>query len=162
MLNSLLPTVENESSVTVKVLRAVPDDRSSYKPDENAKTAFELAWHMATAEARFLSAVAAQGFSFDPYPKAANMSEVMDFYTSHFEKNLAALKTLTGEQAATIVDFRGMFQLPAVMFLMFNNNHMIHHRGQLSTYLRPMGSAVPAIYGESYDSAEAKKAAQTA
>jgi uncharacterized damage-inducible protein DinB len=39
-------------------------------------------------------------------------------------------------------------------------NHTIHHRGQLSTYLRPMGSKVPAIYGESYDSAQAKKAAQ--
>jgi uncharacterized damage-inducible protein DinB len=38
-------------------------------------------------------------------------------------------------------------------------NHEIHHRGQLSTYLRPMGGRVPAIYGESYDSAEAKKAA---
>jgi len=39
--------------------------------------------------------------------------------------------------------------------------HAVHHRGQLSTYLRPMGGKVPAIYGESYDSAEAKKAAQS-
>ena len=37
----------------------------------------------------------------------------------------------------------------------------IHHRGQLSTYIRPMGGKVPSIYGESHDSAEAKKAAQT-
>jgi uncharacterized damage-inducible protein DinB len=36
--------------------------------------------------------------------------------------------------------------------------HSIHHRGQLSMYLRPMGAKVPAIYGESYDSAQAKKA----
>jgi uncharacterized damage-inducible protein DinB len=41
-------------------------------------------------------------------------------------------------------------------------HHTIHHRGQLSTYLRAMGSKVPAIYGESHDSAEAKKASQTA
>jgi uncharacterized damage-inducible protein DinB len=53
-----------------------------------------------------------------------------------------------------------MIQQPAVLFLQFGLVHTIHHRGQLSTYLRPMGSKVPAIYGESYDSALAKKAAQ--
>ena len=58
-----------------------------------------------------------------------------------------------------IVDFRGLFQLPAVAFLDFSVHHIIHHRGQLSTYLRPMGAKVPAIYGESYDSAKAKQPA---
>jgi uncharacterized damage-inducible protein DinB len=67
---------------------------------------------------------------------------------------------LSNEQLIKIVDFRGMFQLPAVMFLNFVLHHTVHHRGQLSTYLRPMGAKVPAIYGESYDSAEARKAAQ--
>jgi len=59
-----------------------------------------------------------------------------------------------------VVDFRGMMQLPAVAFLQLAVNHMGHHRGQLSTYLRPMGGKVPPIYGESYDSAEARKAAE--
>jgi uncharacterized damage-inducible protein DinB len=53
-----------------------------------------------------------------------------------------------------------MFQLPAVMYLNFVINHSIHHRGQLSVYLRPAGGKVPAIYGESYDSAAARKAAE--
>jgi uncharacterized damage-inducible protein DinB len=51
-------------------------------------------------------------------------------------------------------------QHPAVAWIQFSLNHSIHHRGQLSTYLRAMGGKVPAIYGESFDSAEAKKAAQ--
>ena len=59
-----------------------------------------------------------------------------------------------------IVDFRGMFQLPAVNYLGFILHHTVHHRGQLSMYLRPMGAKVPSIYGESYDAAEARKAAQ--
>ena len=42
-----------------------------------------------------------------------------------------------------------MFQLPAVAYVQFNLFHSIHHRGQLSTYLRPMGAKVPSIYGES-------------
>jgi uncharacterized damage-inducible protein DinB len=53
-----------------------------------------------------------------------------------------------------------MFQLPAVTYLNFLLHHSIHHRGQLSMYLRPMGAKVPSIYGESYDAAEARKAAQ--
>jgi DinB family len=59
-----------------------------------------------------------------------------------------------------VLDFRGLFRAPAYTFIQSGLAHTIHHRGQLSTYLRPMGSRVPAIYGESYDSAEAKKAAQ--
>jgi uncharacterized damage-inducible protein DinB len=47
-----------------------------------------------------------------------------------------------------------------VMYLGFVTSHSIHHRGQLSVYLRPMGAKVPAMYGESYDSAEARKASQ--
>ncbi|HEY2115189.1 MAG TPA: DinB family protein, partial [Candidatus Angelobacter sp.] len=56
------------------------------------------------------------------------------------------------------IDFRGMFQMPAVSFLTLSQNHSIHHRGQLSTYLRPMGAKVPSIYGESYDAAQARAA----
>jgi uncharacterized damage-inducible protein DinB len=49
------------------------------------------------------------------------------------------------------VDFMGAFNFPAVVYLSFLNNHSIHHRGELATYLRPIGSKVPSIYGGSYD-----------
>ncbi len=77
------------------------------------------------------------------------------------------LNTVSGHARRTVdpqirtVDFRGILQRPAWFFLQVGLMHTVHHRGQLSTYLRPMGGKVPAIYGESYDSAEAKKAAQT-
>jgi uncharacterized damage-inducible protein DinB len=51
-----------------------------------------------------------------------------------------------------------LFQLPAVAFIQLAMNHTIHHRGQLSMYLRPMGAKVPAIYGESYDTIQARLA----
>jgi len=44
-----------------------------------------------------------------------------------------------------------MFQWPNVSYLGFANNHSVHHRGQLASYLRAMGSKVPAIYGGSAD-----------
>jgi uncharacterized damage-inducible protein DinB len=55
------------------------------------------------------------------------------------------------EQLTTPVDFLGAFNFPAVLYLSFVNNHSIHHRGQLSVYLRPMGAKVPSIYGGSAD-----------
>jgi uncharacterized damage-inducible protein DinB len=58
---------------------------------------------------------------------------------------------MTPEQLLTPVEFFGVFNLPAALYLGFLNNHSIHHRGELATYLRPMGSKVPSIYGGSYD-----------
>jgi uncharacterized damage-inducible protein DinB len=55
------------------------------------------------------------------------------------------------------IDFRGIVTLPPATVLMIGLEHSIHHRGQLSIYLRPMGAKVPSIYGESDDSALAAK-----
>jgi uncharacterized damage-inducible protein DinB len=58
------------------------------------------------------------------------------------------------------IDFRGIFSLPAYAYLQSGISHTIHHRGQLTTYLRPMGARVPSIYGESYDSRQARESGQ--
>ena len=62
----------------------------------------------------------------------------------------------------TPIDFRGLFTFPAYAFLQSGISHTIHHRGQLSTYLRPMGGRVPSIYGESYDTRQARENAAKA
>jgi uncharacterized damage-inducible protein DinB len=86
--------------------------------------------------------------------------EIAEWYEKEYERNLDAVANLSGEQLIKVVNFRGLFERPAYTFLYVGLHHTIHHRGQLSTYLRPMGGKVPAIYGESYDSAEAKRTAQ--
>ena len=63
----------------------------------------------------------------------------------------ALVRALSGEELAQIIDFFGIMQLPAVNFIQLTIKHSIHHRGQLSTYLRPMGGRVPGIYGQSAD-----------
>jgi uncharacterized damage-inducible protein DinB len=103
--------------------------------------------------------------AFDTNPKLIpenvnTPAEVASWYEERYAKNFEALGKVPGEQLVKIVDFRGMFQWPAVKFLMFGLHHTIHHRGQLASYLRCMGSKVPSIYGESYDDAQARKAAQ--
>ena len=79
-----------------------------------------------------------------------------------FAKDIDRLKQMTGDQLVRIIDFRGMLQFPAVVYVQIGLNHSIHHRGQLSMYLRPMGAKVPSIYGESYDAREAREKAQGA
>jgi uncharacterized damage-inducible protein DinB len=81
------------------------------------------------------------------------------WYEEHFAALIEKVDALSPEQLAKIIDFRGMMQLPAVMFMDMMMHHSVHHRGQLSMYLRPMGAKVPSIYGESYDAAQARKAA---
>jgi uncharacterized damage-inducible protein DinB len=150
---------------TRSVIEAIPLNNGDYRPEPVAKTALELAWHIVAAEHRFYSGVAAGELDFTPRPRPDNLKNSGDigkYYGESFAKDLEALKKVSGEQLAKMIDFRGMFQLPAVGFLDLGLRHSIHHRGQLSVYLRPAGGKVPAIYGESYDSAEAKKAAGTA
>jgi len=76
---------------------------------------------------------------------------VVSWYDENLRRGVARVAALTPEQLLTPVEFFGVFNLPAVLYLGFLNNHSIHHRGELATYLRPMGSKVPSIYGGSYD-----------
>jgi uncharacterized damage-inducible protein DinB len=157
-----LPTLKKEQAVTRSVIEAIPLDKGDYRPEPIAKSALELAWHIVASEHRFLGGIAAGAFDFTANPRPENVktsADIAKWYGESFEKNLAAISKLSGEELTKPLDFRGMFQMPAVLFLGMSNNHSIHHRGQLSTYLRPMGGKVPAIYGESYDSAAARKAA---
>jgi uncharacterized damage-inducible protein DinB len=160
-----LPALKNEHRLTKTVIESIPLDKGDYRPDEISKSALELAWHIAATEMRFMEAVSAGEFDLTPRPRPdsiKNSADLAAWYTDNFEPHFEKLTKLTNTQLLKIVDFRGMFQLPAVMYLNFVLHHSIHHRGQLSMYLRPMGAKVPAIYGESYDSAQARKAAQSA
>ncbi len=161
--NVFLGLLKNESRTTRAVLAAIPADKPDYRPDPNAKSALELAWHIALAEPRFLDTVLNGEFSTAPRPRPEGVhtgAQIAEWYGKEFDARFAELAQMHGEPLAKIVDFRGRLQMPAVLFAQFGVNHSIHHRGQLSTHLRPMGGKVPAIYGESYDSAQAKQAAQ--
>ncbi|HEY2459944.1 MAG TPA: DinB family protein [Candidatus Acidoferrum sp.] len=163
LLQFYLPILKLEHATTRKVIEAIPLDEGDYRPDPVAKSALELAWHIVAAEQRFLNGIAAGKFNFDPITRpesVRNSADIAAWFAESFGKSFDRVAQLSPTQLSTEVDFRGMFQFPAVAFIAFTIRHSVHHRGQLSVYLRPMGAKVPAIYGESYDSAEARKAAQ--
>jgi len=163
LLQMTLPSLKNEHRVTRKIVEAIPAEQSGYRPDAVSKSALDLAWHIASTENFFLDGVAAGEFNYKGGSRPdsiRNPADVAAWYAEAFQTNFDRLTQLSGDQLVKIVDFRGMFQYPAVMYLQFAINHSIHHRGQLSVYLRPMGAKVPSIYGESYDDAQDRKAAQ--
>jgi uncharacterized damage-inducible protein DinB len=163
LLAHTLPTIKTEHATTMKVIQAIPLDKGDYRPEPVAKSGLELAWHIVAAENRFLSGICVGKFDFTPNHRPEsirNSAQIAAWFDETFNANLKQIEGLSGEQLAKSVDFRGMFQMPAVSFLQLSQSHTVHHRGQLSTYLRPMGGKVPSIYGESYDAAQARAAAE--
>jgi uncharacterized damage-inducible protein DinB len=148
----MLDGIAREAECTKKVIAAIPDAKSDYRPDEHARTAKELAWHLANSDIQFLDGIADLSFSMEtPEVKPQTSGEVVSWYDENLKRGIARVQAMTAEQLMTPVNFFNVFNLPAAFYLGFLNNHSIHHRGELATYLRPMGSKVPSIYGGSYD-----------
>lgn len=148
----MLDGVLREFEITKKVLAAIPEAKSDYRPDPNARSAWELGWHIANTDVQFLDGIADLNFKMaTPENKPKTVAELVDWYDKNFQRGAGRVAGLSAQQLLTPVNFMGVFTFPDVFYLAFLNNHCIHHRGQLATYLRPMGSKVPMIYGGSYD-----------
>jgi uncharacterized damage-inducible protein DinB len=150
----MLQGFDNEVNTTKKVLAAIPDAKREYRPDANARSAWELACHIAATDIWFLDGIADRSFEraeSDADVKDKTVAELVDWYDQNYKRAVARVRAMTPEQLLTPISFFNMFNFPAVFYLGFLNNHCIHHRGALATYLRPMGAKVPSIYGGSYD-----------
>jgi uncharacterized damage-inducible protein DinB len=158
VLQFLMPALEQEAGLTRKVIAAVPADKASYRLDDRSRSALELCWHIAASETFFTTWVVTGDFpEFSKMPEHIKTpQDVITWYDGQVAANHGKLKALTGEQCAKeLASPNG--SLPAIAFIQMMNNHSIHHRGQLSSYLRPMGAKVPSIYGTSRDDEEAKE-----
>jgi len=139
----------------VRVFKAVPENERDYRPHSNSMSALELARHISLEDVWFLQAVI--DGQFGPVPPQGEDSEVtsvadaINLYNEKIPTLIEQVKSLSGEQLTQEVSLMGVLNLPAIGFLSFMIRHTAHHRGQLSAYLRPMGSKVPQIYGGSAD-----------
>lgn len=157
----LIQGIENEYTITKKVLAALPEGEKSFKLGDKGRTAQELHWHIVSSELWFLDGIAAGQFGPDERPMPATVKEAVDMYAKEFGPKLAKVKELSAEKLAAVVPFFHM-SMPNVVYLSFLSNHSIHHRGQLSTYVRAMNGHVPSIYGGSADEPYDMPAAATA
>ena len=81
----------------------------------------------------------------------ADVNALVAYYKAELPKRLDKVRAMSGEALATNIDFFGVMKQPAAACIASGCNHSVHHRAQLGTYLRSMGSKVPAIYGQSAD-----------
>ena len=149
----LLQSLSNELQTTKKVISAIPENKRDHRPDPKARTAWELAWHIASVDVQFAEEIAEGKFNMEPRYKnePKTVAELASWYEQNFNRAFDKLRAMTPEQLVTQLDFYGAFNFPAFAYLSFIEKHSIHHRGALVTYLRPMGSKVPSIYGGSAD-----------
>jgi uncharacterized damage-inducible protein DinB len=149
ILQFLLPQLQQESATTRKLLAAVPADHCDYKPSESCMTGLALAGHIALSEVFFLRGILNGAFEW----KAIDFqtpAEALAYYDENVPALIAEIGNMPGEKLAQPITF-AIWAEPAVAFLNTALKHTIHHRGQLSSYLRPMGAKVPSIYGPSAD-----------
>ena len=151
----LIADFENEMQATLRVFEAVPGSHLDHLPDPKAKTALGLVRHITLEDEWLLNSIADGEFVSPPDGSDAcgimNPADAVARYKEKVPAALARVRALPGEKLTGVIDLLGMIQLPAINFLAMALKHSVHHRGQLSTYLRPMGGKVPGIYGPSPD-----------
>jgi uncharacterized damage-inducible protein DinB len=138
-----------ESRTTRKVLERIPEN-SDYRPDANSRTAKEIAWQIVCEEKMIIDALERGKAEWAPPPEPATMNEVVSAYTAQVADMEARWNALSADQWNGKMEFFGHERPSAPMAWSFLFD-IVHHRGQITTYLRPMGSKVPQIYGPSFD-----------
>jgi uncharacterized damage-inducible protein DinB len=138
-----------ESKTTRNVIARIPEG-SDYRPDPKSRTAQEIAWQIYNEETMIIEALETGKVEWAPPPMPESIKDVLAAY----EKQSAGMEerwnNLPAERWEGNLEFFGT-QRPASSMAWSFLFDIVHHRGQISTYLRPMGSTVPQIYGPSGD-----------
>jgi len=143
-----------ELPVFLRVLRALPGDQIHYKPHERSPSAEQLVWTL-TGELKACIDVATQyraEWQALPAPPLDEMVRLFEQWSNALTGRVEQMNEAEWERTAQFL-YQGkvVSEQPVGQFLWFIHFDAIHHRGQLSAYLRPMGGTVPAIYGPSAD-----------
>ena len=139
----------DESKTTRNVIARIPEG-SDYRPDPKSRTAQEIAWQIICEETMIIEALENGKAEWAPPPMPATMEEVLAAYDEQSTDMPKRWRDLPPERWDGTLEFFGS-QRPASPMAWSFLFDIVHHRGQITTYLRPMGSTVPQIYGPSAD-----------
>ena len=143
----------------VRVLQAAPGDRLDYRPHPRSRSAREMIEHLIGHELDLVELAETGSINHRIQVPFNDVEDALGIYRrahDQLEPKLRALDDKAWDQIGSfVVNGNVIMEAPcrelAWMLLM----DAVHHRGQLSTYLRPMGGTVPSIYGPSADTAVA-------
>jgi len=145
-----------EAATTLRVLRAYPADKASLQPHERLKTALKLAWMFVMEQMLLVNALKGEPVFGGTQPNMPeSWPEVIEAYERARDELFAQLRDPSNENFDGTVKFfvapKQMGDVPLGDFVWFILHDQIHHRGQLSVYLRMAGGKVPSIYGPTAD-----------
>ena len=161
--DALLPEFDQEAATTRKVLSRVADDKLGFKPHEKSWDMGTLASHIAALPLWAVETLTRDSLDYappgaEPYklPKATSQKELLELFDKHSEAARVALAATSDEDFMKPWSLLGggktIFTMPRIAVLRgMVMNHSVHHRGQLSVYLRLNNIPVPAMYGPSAD-----------
>ena len=160
LIDSLIMEFEREAQTTRKHLERLPNDKLDWRPHEKSFTAGALASHI-TDLARWGGAIFNhEEFDFDPATykpyQAGSVADLLKTFDDNVRNAKQAMAAVADESLMQPWRFKIMgrvrFERPkALAFRDFTLSHVIHHRGQLSVYLRLLNVPVPGSYGPSAD-----------
>jgi uncharacterized damage-inducible protein DinB len=160
MMDPIVAEFREETAITRRVLNRVPADKLSWKPHVKSMSLGQLAFHVAVTPARVASILQHDEFEVDARslssPEATTAAEINKAFEESVESAETFLTTLSEEAALRNfqlkVNGRMGLNVPKKDFVrQIMLNHVYHHRGQLSVYLRLLDMPVPVIYGRSAD-----------
>jgi uncharacterized damage-inducible protein DinB len=144
-----------EVPIFLRVLRALPDDRLSYKPHDRSPSAEQIVWTLTSELKACLDAAThyKAEWKVEAPPPLGEMVNLFEQWSNALADIVSQMDETSWNQVAQFYyNGKVVSEQPVGQFLWFILFDAIHHRGQLSAYLRPMGGTVPAIYGPSADS----------
>jgi uncharacterized damage-inducible protein DinB len=139
----------NEAKTTRTVLSRIPEG-SDYRPDPKSRTAQQIAWQIVGEEKWIIEAVENGAAEWSPASMPASMKDVVAAYETQSADIIRRWNALPAERWNGPIDLFGTPRPAREMAWSFLFD-IVHHRGQITTYLRPMGAKVPQIYGPSGD-----------
>lgn len=160
----IITELQHEAVSTRKMLERVPSDSFTWKPHEKSMTLGQLAGHVSELPSLIVPTLTLDELDFaagDYKPFIpANASELVEKFDEHVTAAVNLLKTQSDEQMHKSWRLRSgeqvFFEGPRIAVLRaLVLSHLIHHRGQLSVYLRLLNVPIPSIYGPSADEAPA-------
>jgi uncharacterized damage-inducible protein DinB len=157
--DALIPEYEMELKNTRKILDRVPFEKADWKPHEKSMSLGRLATHIAEIPFWMSNAITENELDFAtglPKNKPANKEELMKLFDECSSKAMQDLKSASDETLLGNWTMRNgshvYFTMPKVIVTRnFAMNHLYHHRGQLTVYLRLLDVPVPGMYGPSAD-----------
>jgi len=145
---------EKEAPAMRNVLARIPEG-ATYRPDPKSRLAREIAWLIVREQVELVEGLERGWFEWTEVPAPPTMKEVLEAYDSLHARSaarLAAVKPENWEQPLPFnVGGKEVMRATGADMAWGFLFDLIHHRGQVTTYLRPMGSTVPQIYGPSAD-----------